>query len=339
MTDEQKAKGGYARAEALAPEKRTEIAAKAADARWNRVPKVKKKGVLALGTARIPCAVLDDERRVLSEHGITVALLGSRSGASKRRKRDGAPLPLFLAPNNLKPFIPAYLANGPLAPIVYEDGSREVVGYEAAVLPEACNVWLEARESGKLQDQQLDKAQKAEILMRSLAHVGIIALVDEATGYQSERPQNALQAYLELILRKELAAWVKKFPDEFYENIYRLKGWKWPGMSKNRYSVVAHYTRDLVYQRLAPGVLAELEQKAPKDENGNRKGKLHQWLTADVGDPMLSQHMHSLLMFQRLALSSGYGWNRFVKMVDQVLPKKGATLELPFSAETGSRLR
>jgi hypothetical protein len=32
---------------------------------------------------------------------------------------------------------------------------------------------------------------------------------------------------------EELAAWAKKSPDEFYENIYKLKGWPWPGMQKN----------------------------------------------------------------------------------------------------------
>src|SRR6266700_2442847 len=71
----------------------------------------------------------------------------------------------------------------------------------------ACDVWLKAREAGALQTQQLDKAQKAEMLMRGLAHIGIIALVDEATGYQEIRDRLALQAILDAYLRKELAAW------------------------------------------------------------------------------------------------------------------------------------
>ena len=70
------------------------------------------------------------------------------------------------------------------------------------------------------------------MLIRSFAKIGIIALVDEATGYQEVRPKDALQVYLEMLVRKELAAWAKKFPDEFYENIYKLKGWVWPGMKK-----------------------------------------------------------------------------------------------------------
>jgi hypothetical protein len=164
-----------------------------------------------------------------------------------------------------------------------------------------------------------------------LAHTGVVALVDEATGYEKIRPQNALQEYLALIVRKELASWVKKFPDEFYENIYKLKGWIWPGMSKNRYSVVGHYTNNLVFERLAPGLLRELQSKSPRNDKGHRGNKMHQWLTEDVGDPMLAQHLHSLMMFQRLAIANGYGWQRFLHMVDQVLPRRGDTLQLPFN--------
>jgi len=295
------------------------------------------KSELDLGGMRIPCAVIQGRngiQRVITENGITNAILGTRSGASKRLKRaaerDGAPLPLFLAPGQLKRFIDSELYDGPLAPIDYVDGERVVRGYDAAILPGVCNVWLRAREAGALQTQQLPKAQKAEILTRALAETGIVALIDEATGYEKIRPQNALQAYIDMVIRKELAAWAKKFPDEFYENIYRLKGWTWPGMQKNRFSVVAHYTRDLVYERLGPGVLRELERKTPKNEKGQRPNKLHQWFTEDIGDPMLAQHLHALLMFQRLALANGYGWQRFVQMVDQVLPKRGNNLLLPF---------
>jgi hypothetical protein len=75
---------------------------------------------------------------------------------------------------------------------------------------------------------------------------------------------------------------------------------------------------------------AELELKSPKNERGYRPNKLHQRLTEDIGDPMLAQHLYSLVMLQRLAISNGYGWNRFVKMVDRVMRKRGDTLELPF---------
>lgn len=339
-----RAKGGHARAAKLTAGERSEIAKQAAKRRWADKPQPVDgttrvlesfKSKLEIGGSSIPCAVVvgpSGIQRVLSETGLTNAVLGDRSGASKRKKYaaiSSTPLPIFLAPKQLLPFISNELLDGPLKPIDYFDGNRLVRGYDAQILPAVCNIWLKAREAGALQDQQLDKAQKAEVLMRALAETGIVALVDEATGYQNVRPQNALQSYLELVIRRELAVWAKKFPDEFYENIYRLKGWRWPGMSKNRFSVCANYTTNLIYDRLGPGITEELLNKTPKNDRGYRPNKLHQWLSDEIGDPMLATHMHSILMFQRLAIANGYGWVRFLHMVDQVLPRKGSTMELP----------
>lgn len=102
----------------------------------------------------------------------------------------------------------------------YLNGSKLVRGYNAKILPAVCNVWLKAREVGALEDQQLDKAQEAEFLTRALAETTIIALIDEATGYQSVRSQNALQSFLEQVIQRELAIYVKRFPEKFDENIY-----------------------------------------------------------------------------------------------------------------------
>ncbi|MDZ4860759.1 MAG: P63C domain-containing protein [Candidatus Hydrogenedentes bacterium] len=351
MKAEGKAKGGLARAAKLTSEERRQIARAAAQSRWaqaqsasDETPKaLPYKGVLNLGGVKLPCAVISGKngiQRVLTETGISKAVLGSRSGASRLRAKmmeeGGTSLPIFLAPSQLKPFIGNDLDSGPLIPIIYMDNDRLVRAYDASVLPIVCDIWLKAREAGALQRGQYPKAQKAELLTRALAQTGIVALIDEVTGYEKIRPQNALQAYLDLVIRKELAAWAKKFPDEFYENIYKLKGWQWPGMQKNRFSVVAHYTRDLVYERLGPGVLAELERKTPKNDKGNRPNALHQFLTEDIGDPMLAQHMHALLMFQRLALANGNGWQKFLQMINQVLPRRGQNLEIAFEANSSS---
>src|SRR5438876_1942180 len=134
MTDQSEIQslGGKARAKKLSKEDRTAIAKGAADARWEKagkaIPKATHEGIITIGDMEIPCAVLDNGRRVLSENGITYALLGSRSGASKRLKRasqeHGAPTPLFLAPKNLKPFISNELLDGPLKPLTYQQGER-----------------------------------------------------------------------------------------------------------------------------------------------------------------------------------------------------------------------
>ena len=324
-----RAKGGIARAQKLTPERRSEIARKGAEARHSvPLPRATHEGDLKIGEATIACAVLEDGRRVLTQSGFMKALGRSRQAKGRSYYDGDVTMPAFLTAKNLKPFVSKDLAVTSSQIEFQTAKGNKAFGYSAELLPKVCEVFLKARSAEKLAPTQHHIAMQAEILILGLANTGIVALVDEATGYQNIRPRDALQAYLEKIISKELAAWIKKFPDEFYENIYKLKGWTWPGMGKNRYSVVGTYTRDLVFERIAPGLLPELEKRSPKDEKGNRPNKLHQWLTLDIGDPMLSQHLHSLLMFQRLALANGYGWNRFVKMVDQVLPKRGATLEL-----------
>ncbi len=294
-----------------------------------RIRVAKYTGDLKIGDTIIPCAVLDDGTRVISETGLTNALLGSRSGASKRlkqmHKEQGALVPLFLAPSQVKPQITEELLMGPLHPIEYEQGNKLESGYNAEALPIVCEIWLKARESGALQKQQLDKAKKAEILMRGLAHIGITALVDEATGYQEVRDKLALQAILDQYLRKEFAAWAKTFPDEFYQEMFRLRDWQWRGMKVNRPSVVGHYTNDLVYERLAPGVLEELQRRNPKNAHGNRKTKHHQWLTEDVGNPALAQHLYATIGFMRASTT----WDQFYRMMQRAFPKKNTTMLLP----------
>lgn len=330
-----KAAGGRARAIALSGAERRAIAKKGAQARWNKeLPRATHEGTLKLGSIEIPCAVLEDGRRLLTQSGVMLALGRARQAKGRSYYDADVNLPAFLTAKNLKPFISKDLEVTSSQVEFRTANGTKAFGYSAEMLPRVCDVYLQARDANALDRRQIHVAAQAELLIRALAQVGIVALIDEATGYQGVRPQDALQKYLEMVVRKELAAWAKRFPDEFYENIYRLKGWPWPGMQKNRYSVVAHYTRDLVYERIAPALLEELENKNPKNEKGERKNKFHQWLTDDVGHPLLAQHLHSLIMFQRLAVANGYGWNRFVKMVDAVLPKKGATLELPLTDRT-----
>jgi hypothetical protein len=331
-----KSKGGFARAEILSPEQRSDIARKGALARWGNgeIPRAEYTGELKIGDMVFPCSVLSDGTRILTQSDFMKGMGMYYSGwVAKNRASDegSAEIPHFLSFKSLRPFVEKHLGNLQSIILKYRTATGGTAhGIKAEIIPKICEIWLDAEEAGNIGARQKQIAAKAKLLMRSLAHVGIIALVDEATGYQAVRPKDALQAYLEKLVAKDLAAWAKKFPDEFYENIYRLKNWPWAGMSKNRYSVVAHYTNDLVYERLAPGLRAALEEKNPKNEKGWRPAKNHQWLTADIGDPMLAQHLYSLIMFQRLAIANGHGWKRFVKMVDSVHPKKGTTLDIPF---------
>jgi hypothetical protein len=93
--------------------------------------------------------------------------------------------------------------------------SRKSVGYPAEILPMVCEVYLDARDKGALQANQASAALTAYVLMRGLARVGIIALVDEATGYQEVRARQELQPILEAYVQAEFRPWIKRSPDEF----------------------------------------------------------------------------------------------------------------------------
>jgi hypothetical protein len=346
-----RAKGGLARAEALTAEERSQIASTAARRRWEsrleptpEMPRVLEgySNVLDLGGTKLPCAVIEGPngvQRVLSENGITNAILGGRSGASKRLKKaaeeGGAHIPLFLVPRQLKPFISKDIIDGPLNPIDYVDGDRVVRGYDASVLVAVCGIWLKAREAGALQKQQLAKAQKAEVLTLALADTGIVALIDEATGYQDDRARDALAKIFATFLAKERQKWALTFPIDFYREIYRLRGWKFEPWNTKRPSVVAAWTDDFVYDRLAPGLTEELRVKNPVADSGRRTHKHHQWFNPERGHPKLKEHIAGVIALLR----SADDWGAFKRALDRAFPKFGQTMEMALTGGGKARDR
>lgn len=331
-------RGGKKTAE-RGPEYYAEIQAKRqtkAGGRPRNPPKAAYEGTLTIMDLEIECAVLEDGVRVISQRALTKALGAPSGGAAfKRRTEEGvADLPIFMAYERIQPFIDSELAASLKLPLEYTPlhGGRSAFGIRAELMPQICDVWLKARDAKILTNRQLAIAQQADILMRGLAHIGIVALVDEATGYQAIRDRDALRQILDRFLRKELAAWAKRFPDEFYEQMFRLRGWEWKGMKVNRPQIVGHYTNDLVWERLAPGIREELEARNPKNERGQRSKKHHQWLTEDVGHPALAQHLYALIGLMRV--SANGDWDGFYRMVQKAFPKKGDTLFLPLPEST-----
>jgi hypothetical protein len=323
MSDDSiQSKGGIARAESLSKTERSEIARKAAISRWE-LPRATHSGTLKVGD--IPCYVLESGERILSSRGVMKSL--SR-GVRGRRAGAEIKVPAFLDADNLKPFISADLVPILNAIVFRTDKGMKAEGYRAEILPAVCEIYLRARDENALRQSQLPVAKRCEILVRGLSRVGIAALVDEATGYQEIRDRFALQAILDEFLLKEFAAWAKRFPDEFYKQIFRLRNWKFGSAKGNRAyrpQIVANYTKDLVYARLAPGIVRELEMRNPIDEKGHRRAKHHQWLTEDVGHPALAQHLHAVIGIMRISDS----WEQFKRMLDRAFPKRGDTLQLP----------
>jgi len=122
----------------------------------------------------------------------------------------------------------------------------------------------------------------------------------------------------------ELSRWVKTFPNEFYQNLFRLKGWQYYQFSVKRPSIAGRITNDIVYERLAPGVLDELRRITPKDPKGRRKHRYQQRLTRDIGHPALREHIASVISLMKASTS----WRRFYAMLNRALPKWGSTVPM-----------
>jgi hypothetical protein len=327
--------GGDARKKALTPEQRSEISRNAALAKWaqapssKKIPKATHAGLLHVGDLSIPCAVLENGERVIADRTLAKTLGVRGAGAYWERKKGaekGALLPEYVSAKYLQPFITEEIraklmdsrtfraTNGPIAN-----------GILATVLPEICDIWLKAKEKGALNDSQLEVAEKAYLLIRAFATVGIIALVDEATGYQDVRDRQALQEILKKYIDGELYKWTETFPMVLYKEIFRLKGWAWNNGKMP--SVVGHYTNDLVYDRLTKGMLDELKRLNPKDEEtGRRKHRNYQFLTPEIGYPALNQRLHTLV---GMAMASET-WEQFYRQVNKRFPRMKDTPQLPF---------
>lgn len=285
---------------------------------------------LIIGDIEIPAYVLEDGTRVLTRIGVIQAI--GRTGKAKGgRKYDREfRMPVFLTAQNLKPFINKDLLRNS-APIKFNSGVGGLsIGYTADLLPYICNVFLDAKEAGVLTKNQLPIAERCKILSRGFAIVGINALIDEVTGYQEIRAKNNLAKILDKYIAKEYIAWTKTFPDEFYREMFRLKNWTFDPSTVRKPSVIGRYTNDVVYERLAPGVLSELQKKNPVvKKGGGRARKHHQWLTGDVGHPKLKEHLSGVMALMRASAN----WRGFKDTLARAYPKLNEQIPLALDIE------
>lgn len=287
---------------------------------------IQYEGVLDLAGISIPCYVLDDGTRVLSGRKMQEALKIVDSDDGKQTA--GTRLNRYLEQKTLEPFI--YKGREPdhFKPIVCYRGTQKVNGYEATMLADLCDAFLEARKHIQLSPRQAIIAEQCEILIRAFAKVGITALVDEATGYQYEREKDELQHILKKYISEELLPWQKRFPDIFYKELFRLNGWDYTVRGiKKRPGVIGTWTKKLVYEQLPNGVLEELQQNVPRTETGVPTARFHQLLTDDIGSPHLTAQINQIVTLFQLSDNMQEMWNNFQKLK----MRQSGQMELPFS--------
>lgn len=329
-------RGGEARSKALTSERKSEIAKEGAKARWgdDSAEIAKYSGTLQIGDIEIPCAVLEDGTRVLSERAITKAFGGKRGGSHWRRLKenpDGANLPVFLSANNYKPFINKDLSVALGRRRLYRGkrGAAAAHGIEASLLPKICNVLLNMRDQpGALSSSQVPLSIQADMIMRGLAEVGIVALVDEATGHIEEKRKDEYRQLFQDFIRHQVREYEKEFPTQFTDNLYRFYGLsqKAPGKHPQFFGTL---TRRYIYQPLANSkgaILEMLDEKNPVvTAKGGRKFKMFQFLTDTIGLPMFRAHLWQVVGIMNASRSK----EDFDRSFHRAFPVPGEQAELP----------
>lgn len=316
-------KGGIARARKLSSEQRSEIAVKAAEARWskvkdpNRIPEAESDGSLKIGDVELDVYRLNDERRLISKRAIARALgLKSEGGNAFMRSmtREG-----------IRSGLPEKLLSKIENPIYFKPLVGDLAdGYEVDTLIEVCDALIVARNEGRLHPSQMFLAMQAEIIVRSCAKVGIIALVDEAVGYVDKR-KDEYRKIFEAFLSEDFQQWNKEYPDKFFNMIYRLYGLKRQNPDSTRHpQFFGHFIRKFIYFPLAHShgaILEMLETKNPVVyAGGSRRYKLFQFLSKEVGIDALRQHLWQTIGIGQASRDRAQFERAFYKAFPEAVP-------------------
>jgi hypothetical protein len=257
-----------------------------------RPPKALMWGDLMLGEDAASCYVLDDGRRVISRTGATDVLTGKRGGGNLESYIEVATLAAYLPPDLDSQWIDFDLP---------EVANKRVRGITAETFLDLCTAYVRARDDGApLTPRQLEIAKKAGMVLAASAKVGLIALIDEATGYQYERAQDALAMKLRLYLEDEMRQWEKTFPDELWVQFARLT--RKPGPITQRPRYWGKLVMELVYGYLDPDVAEWLKKNAPEPRHGRN---YHQWLSSQYGLRKLMEHLWKLIGMAQACDSMG----------------------------------
>lgn len=248
-----------------------------------KIPRATFSGDLEIGDAALPCYVLEDGRRVFSTKGM-IESLGYKGSANANEIFSNKTLtPYLLAHGN--PYQQENLID------FVTDRGTQARGIDVEKFMDICHAYSEALDSGTLKGRNADAAMQANAIIRASSKLGIVALVDEVTGYQYVRAEDALQFKLKLFLAEEMRGWEKTFPDELWIEFARLTQWDGEP-TKNRPRYWGYLVMDLIYRYLDPEVASYIKENKPKPRKGQN---YHQWFNSDYGMKRLIEHINRVI--------------------------------------------
>lgn len=270
----------------MSVEERKASAKQAAEARWQKarkreleaetsesdseitplessMPIARHRGVLNIVGLEVPCYVLDNGDKIVGRTSATELLTGIKGGGALEK---------YLAVKALEPFINSALVLERMVPfrlLEVEGLERASKGLPADLLIEICQGFVSALQATmnpdspfpRLTERQRQMAMQASIFLSACAKTGLEALIDEATGYQYERAEDALQVKLRAFIADELRAWEKTFPDELWQEFGRLTGWS--GNLHSRPKWWGKLVIELIYDTLDQDVAKYLRENRP----------------------------------------------------------------------------
>ena len=258
-----------------------------------KILKVTHRGYLKILNKEIPCAVLENGQRIISQTGLFKSFDRPRKGEKRLEK-----LPSVVGAKNLLKYVTEELYEKSEVVEYYHTNGKVAQGYNAEIIPLICELYIEAYNNNSLTTSQLKLYERSILLIRALAKVGITALIDEATGYQYDRQAQELQELLKAYISEDLLKWQKRFPNKYYREIFRLYGWEYNENSSKRPGFVGTFTKMYIYDLFPEEVIKEIEKRNPIVQNQNswsRRKRHHQFLTTDIGIPQLDHDISKLL--------------------------------------------
>lgn len=235
------------------------------------IPQARWPGVLAIGDQEIQVYVLDNGMRVMSQRGAVKAIAGVETGKAGN----------YLSIPAIIPYLNKDLVAGENVVFSIHGIPGAARGIDAETFIDVCKAYVGALRDGKLAtDRQRETAINCSSFVASCAKVGLIALIDEATGYQYERAEDALQAKLRLFLEEEMRKWEKTFPDQLWVEFGRLTNWRGAIHSRPKYWGLL--VMELVYGYLDKDVAEWLRTNAPAPQKG-RNYRLRSNLDGSLG--------------------------------------------------------
>jgi len=262
------------------------------------LPRALFPGKLSIGDAQFLCYVLDNGKRVLSQREVVRVLTGLSKGDLSR----------YLESQNLKPFINGQIVADQTIQFLIPGNPILSNGYEATLLLDICDAYLRAREMGALAPNQQHLAKQAEIITRACAKIGIIALIDEATGYGAFKKKQEYQLKLQAFIAEDMQEWARMFPDEFWFELARLEGIKYS--ARSRPLRWGKYIMAFVYDAVDADVGKELRAKNPEP---HFKRNHHQWLK-EFGRQKVNDQIQRVITIMKLCDSMEDFRTKFAKV-------------------------